>query len=284
MIIDIVLLGVALLVLVIGSYTDIKTREVPDWLNFSMIAAGIGLRGIYSLATFDWSFLLQGVIGLGIFVAVGYLMFYAGQWGGGDSKMLMGMGAVLGFDFNLDSLLIVFIINILFAGALYGLLWGIVSAVIKRRSFVREFKKIMNSRTVSIIRKIYLVCIAISFIFVIFFIDDLLIKWLSVGMLFIFYISFYAVIFIKSVENACMLKWVRPSVLTEGDWIAKEVKVKGKKIVGPKDLGISKEQIKKLKDIKVKKVLVKYGIPFVPSFLLAFVISLIWGAWWVYLF
>ncbi len=284
MIIDILLLGIALAVLLAGSYTDIRTREVPDWINFSLIAAGIGLRGIYSLATFEWSYFIHGLIGLGLFVALGYFMFYAGQWGGGDSKMLMGMGAVLGFDLAFDSLLVVFIVNILFAGALYGLAWGIVSAFVQRKAFIREFKKLMSSRTVVIIRKVYLISIAIAFIAVVFFVDDLLLKWLSVGMLFIFYISFYAVIFIKSVENSCMLRWVRPSVLTEGDWIAKEVKVKGKKIVGPKDLGISKDQIRKLKDLKVKKILVKYGIPFVPSFLLAFLISLIWGAWWAYLF
>jgi hypothetical protein len=91
--------------------------------------------------------------------------------------------------------------------------------------------------------------------------------------------TFYLWIYIKVIEKVAMLKYVTPSELTEGDWIAKEVKVNGKLICGPRDLGIEKEQIAKLKQFyrkgKVKKVLVKYGIPFVPSFLLALIATLL---------
>jgi hypothetical protein len=69
--------------------------------------------------------------------------------------------------------------------------------------------------------------------------------------------------------------------LTEGDWIVKDVIVGGKRICGPKDLGISKPQIEVLLKLKqkgkIRKILVKEGMPFVPVFLISFVISLIWG-------
>ena len=78
-----------------------------------------------------------------------------------------------------------------------------------------------------------------------------------------------------------MLKHVRPTELTEGDWIAKEIKVDGKYVTGPKDLGIEKKQIKKLialyKKRKVNKILIKEGIPFVPSFFIAFIVTLAYG-------
>ena len=78
-----------------------------------------------------------------------------------------------------------------------------------------------------------------------------------------------------------MLKYVTPDKLTEGDWIAKEVKVNGKYITGPKDLGIEKKQIRKLvslyKKKKVKKILIKEGIPFVPSFFIAYLVTLMFG-------
>ncbi|GIU69536.1 MAG: hypothetical protein KatS3mg002_0772 [Candidatus Woesearchaeota archaeon] len=48
-----------------------------------------------------------------------------------------------------------------------------------------------------------------------------------------------------------------------------------KYITGPKDLGISKEQIELLKKSKIKKVLVKEGIPFIPAFLIAFILTMI---------
>ena len=82
------------------------------------------------------------------------------------------------------------------------------------------------------------------------------------------------ILFVKAVEKACMLKRVKPSELTEGDWIAKDVIVKNKRICGPKDLGIEKAQIRQLIRLKIKSVIIKVGIPFVPSFLLAFVLTL----------
>ena len=94
-------------------------------------------------------------------------------------------------------------------------------------------------------------------------------------------ISFYMWLFVKAIEKVAMLKYVTPDKLTEGDWIAQEVKYKGKVITGPKDLGIEKKQIKKLvslyKKKKLKKILIKEGIPFVPSFLIAFIITIIYG-------
>ena len=78
-----------------------------------------------------------------------------------------------------------------------------------------------------------------------------------------------------------MLKYVEPQKLTEGDWIVKDIKINGKYITGPKDLGIAKKQINELvmlyKKGKIRKVLMKIGIPFVPSFFIAFVVTLIYG-------
>ena len=60
-----------------------------------------------------------------------------------------------------------------------------------------------------------------------------------------------------------------------------DIRINGKYICGPKDLGIEKKQIKKLmvfyREGKIKKILIKEGIPFVPSFLIAFVITLVYG-------
>jgi prepilin signal peptidase PulO-like enzyme (type II secretory pathway) len=93
---------------------------------------------------------------------------------------------------------------------------------------------------------------------------------------------FYLWIFTKVVEESSMIKEIPVGKLTEGDWILKDVVVRGKKICGPKDLGISLEQISELKKLKVKRVLVKEGLPFVPSFLVAFVITLLFENWFLY--
>ncbi|MBW2966860.1 hypothetical protein KY362_00070, partial [Candidatus Woesearchaeota archaeon] len=93
--------------------------------------------------------------------------------------------------------------------------------------------------------------------------------------------TLYLWLAVKSVENISFYKHVDPRKLTEGDWIAKDIIINRKRICGPKDLGISREQIATLAKLKkkgkVKKVLVKNGFPFVPSFLLAFIATYLWG-------
>ena len=78
-----------------------------------------------------------------------------------------------------------------------------------------------------------------------------------------------------------MYRLVEPVKLTEGDWIVNDVYVGRQYICGPKDLGIEKRQIRKLveyyKKGKVKRILIKEGIPFVPSFLIAFIITFLFG-------
>jgi hypothetical protein len=80
-----------------------------------------------------------------------------------------------------------------------------------------------------------------------------------------------------------MVKKYPVSRLTDGDWIAKEVYVgsgKSRKLVcGPGDLGITFEKIALLKRHNVKTVMVKEGIPFVPSFLIAFIMTYYLGNW-----
>ena len=78
-----------------------------------------------------------------------------------------------------------------------------------------------------------------------------------------------------------MYKQVSVEKLTEGDWIAKDVIIGKKKICGPDDLGATKQHIRQLialkRQKKISNVLIKEGIPFVPSFLIAFVLTYIFG-------
>lgn len=278
-----ILLAIAFVALAVGSYTDIKTREVPDWVNYSLIFLGIGLRLLYSAMTGEWMFLLEGAIGLGAFFSLAMFMFYAGQWGGGDSKMLMGIGALvgLGLDFDHMPVLLIFLVNLLLVGAFYGLLWSIILAVANRKKFGKAFSEI-NEKARAIRRAVMVATIIILIPAIIARGIPLKVSFLLLAL--ITMASYYMWILARAVEKSCMYRLVNPKELTEGDWIAKEIKVKGKLICGPKDLGIEKKQIRKLIRLKVDKVLVKDGIPFVPSFLIAFIITLLLGNWIRFLF
>ena len=108
---------------------------------------------------------------------------------------------------------------------------------------------------------------------------SLLLKIFISTLAIIFFLAVYAWIFMKSIEKISLLKQRSVKDLVEGDWIVKNIFVKGKRIAGPKDLGISKKQIELLKKYKIKKVLVKEGVPFVPSFLLGYIATLALGNW-----
>ena len=278
---SIIIYTICIIGLVIASITDIKTREVPDWLNFSLIAAGLGINLIFTIIMRDLRYILDSAAGFLAFFIIAVIMFYTGQWGGGDSKILMGLGALLGLDLAFRrTMLIDFIINSLIVGAIYGLFWSLVLTIKKWKTVRKEIKKTSKDKKVIASKKV-LFFVALVLIALIVIKKDIFTRFFLLGLLILSIGSFYLWIYIKAVEKSAMLKYVEPKELTEGDWIVKDVVVNKKKICGPKDLGISNEQIKKLvalyKQKKVKRILIKEGIPFVPTFLIAFIVTLIFG-------
>jgi Flp pilus assembly protein protease CpaA len=272
---ELALFSVALVILLIATYTDIKTREVPDWLNFAGIAAGIGIRLLWSLETGEWAVLGLGVLGFALLFVLGCIMYYAGQWGGGDSKLLMALGAIVGLEFSFTGALLSFILWSLLAGAAYGLCWSVALAAKNRNQFARKYRAL--SQAYKWAHAPAWLALVLGFAFAIASNDELfrilmLVVGLSVPVL------FYLALLVKAVEHCCMYREYPVGRLTEGDWIAKPVSVKGKYICGPKDLGVSAKHIAELKKLRVKSVLVKEGIPFVPSFLLGFLLTLLLGS------
>jgi prepilin signal peptidase PulO-like enzyme (type II secretory pathway) len=269
------------LALLIGSFTDLRTREVPDWVNLGLVGAGFGVNLIFSVIYWKIDFILASVIGFGVFFAIAWVMFYAGQWGGGDSKVLMGLGAMLGIDvLSKNFFLVQFLVNVVVIGALYGILWFLFLVFKNGKKFSASFrknlknKKIENTKKVIIV--IFLILLAAGFV-----VQDTFLRLAFFYLAMVLIVTFYIWVMAKSVQESCMLKYVIPKQLTEGDWIAKDIKINNKYITGPKDLGVTKRQISKLIAFynkgKIRKVQIKEGIPFVPSFFIAFVATLIYG-------
>lgn len=269
----------ALLVMLVASITDFQKREVADMINYGLFFSAIALRLLYSAITQNPLIILDGVIGFVITLTIALSMFYSGQWGGGDSKMIMGLGVLFGLNiipFNgfliFNSTLISFIINAFIAGSIFGLVWSLATAFKDWKKFIASWKK--TTKDAKTIKLIFLI-ITLLFIIASFIFKEIRILLLLVA--FLFLMTMYMYIFAKSVEKGSMVKMLPPSKVTEGDWIDKDVKYNGKYLCGPKDLGISKKQIALLKKYKINKIPVKIGIPFIPSFLLGFIITLLFG-------
>jgi len=285
-VIELIILLIGLAALIIASYTDIKTREVPDYLSASVIVAAIGLRFMHSLFNNDWWFFYHGLISFGIFIAIAMVLFYSGQWGGGDAKLLMALGIVfathptilqnyfspiLNFYFP-----IILLLNILVIGAIYSLIYGLILAGLHRKDFLHDFKKLRDKKNVKKMRySVFILSGALVIAAV--FVPDFLLKLVFVTCAFVVFLAIHLWLFAKTIESCCMVKNTPVSKLTEGDWIAEDVYHRKKKICGPKDLGIEMDQIKLLKKYRIRKVLVKKGIPFVPGMLCAVIFTLIFG-------
>ena len=109
------------------------------------------------------------------------------------------------------------------------------SALLNSRKFAKEFRKIYNKKEFIRSKRILFV-FALAFTASSFLIEDVVFRIILLFAVIIAITTFYLLVFVKAVENACMLKYVKPTELTEGDWIAKNVRVNGKYICGPKDL------------------------------------------------
>jgi len=267
MLLEIVLITLTLIVLLVASYSDIRTREVPDWLNYGFLFAALGTRFIFSIEN-NWQIILSGLLGFAICFALAHLFYYTKQWGGGDSKLLMGMGAVIGVSYplNLESFsLLWFLAALLLLGAVYGIFWMSYLAIKKRNQFLLKFKEAIKNykRT-----HLSIALISLTFLILSLFYSSL---WYFVpfplG-------TFYLFLFVNSVEKSCFLVKVKPDKLTEGDWLAESVYWRGKLLVNKKTL--DRTSLDKIKKHGIKLVTIKEGIPFVPSFLFAYIVILFW--------
>mgnify|MGYP001605685926 CR=1 FL=1 len=262
---DVLLAGIIVIVLVIASYSDLRTKEVPDWLSYGFIAAAFGLRGIYSFQE-GWQILVSGIAGFIAFYLLALLFYYTHQWGGGDSKLLMGMGAALGISYPFTEASFTslwFLLLLLFSGALYGMVWLGVLAFKRRNCLFPELRSLLGDH-----KRLH---IGIGFSSVLFIGAGFLVHYL-LFVLSMLAVLYYLLLFLVAVQSCCFVSERDTKMLTEGDWLAEDVVVHGKKLLKKKTLINS--DIEKLHSHNISSVLVKEGIPFVPSFLIAYLILL----------
>ena len=271
-----VILVVCFILLVWSSITDLRTTEVPDWLSHSTIVLGFVLNGADSWLTHSWAPLIASGIGFGVCLAFGLLTYYGGQWGGGDSKIIMALGSLLGLTFTLDTKLVWFAVYFLIAGALYGIGWTVWLAMTRKHRFIPAYKAIIHTTYAKVIRISGFVLLGVFGVFS-FFMHDAQLKIVTLILAVFFPFIAHVFLFVKAVEN-CMTREATPDKLLEGDWITKDVIVGGQSIFVAGKLGISQKKIDELKHLSKThhniSITVKDGIPFVPAFLIAFLMMI----------
>jgi len=276
---DLILITISLAALIFATVTDIKIKEVPDWLSYALMISGLSIRLMQGVLFNKYSYFLYGIIGLLSMLIIGNILYHTKQWGGGDAKLLMGIGATLATTpFYLEKSSIPFLgvvfILIMLSGAFYGIIWSLFLIHKDTKKFKEEFKKINKMHYIKLLKIVSFIIICL-FITILFFVPST-IKPIIISLLLIIICYPYIFIAIKSVESLYLYTFFSVDKLMEGDWIVNDIK-RNNKIIFYKKAAITNRDIEKLKELNIKKVLIKDGIPFVPSFLIGTVLALIIG-------
>jgi prepilin peptidase CpaA len=78
--------------LVVGTVWDLRKREIPDAIPVALLALAVASTAL-GRSTHGW---LPLLLGCGLALAIGMLLFWRGGFGGGDVKLLAALGAVVG--------------------------------------------------------------------------------------------------------------------------------------------------------------------------------------------
>ncbi len=247
-----------------ASYFDIKRREVPDTLSYIFISGSLFLLLILAIYQHSISALEFLPLSVALFFGFSYLMYWLGQWGGGDVKMMLGLG-ILFTSMNLKSnfSFIDLFMNILIFGGFYGLLATLAYGIIK----IKKLSKFLGWYDLIIVGG------AVASILFVYYYFAFPLNLLLVLLVFLLFSMRY----IYVIMDNLMYVFVPVNRLTEGDWLAEDVKKENKLIVQVKSTGLTKVDIEKLKEEKIDKVLIKIGLPFIPALLLGVIITILFA-------
>ena len=271
------LLAVATVYLLVSSYQDFRTREVDDKLSDSFIILAILIQASTLLSGNFEPFLWALAVGLGLFV-FGWIMYQTGQWGGADVKILTALA-------------------ILFANV-KGFMFKTFKRNVKKDQ--KELYKIIGAFMFALL----LISGVLYFRYIVTPLELLGLMLPLLWLLAILPLFWLLLKFTQVIEQVCFRIPAKAKTLREFDLLTESLvrvrgkilripegeKLKGKTIVDCKDPnGLTPKQIEQItKLVKEKKLkdafIIKWGLPFVPVFLIALYFTL-WagnGLFWIF--
>jgi archaeal preflagellin peptidase FlaK len=235
--------------LFIATYTDLKSRIVPNFLNFGLLFIGIFSSLIFSIL-FDFSYLFNSVSGAIIGFVFGWVLWKLGVFAGGDVKLFMALGSLNFFTPGLffSSLPYPLFVFSLFVYSLVAFLpYGLLMGFYKLKTNLSVRKIILSKLKTELKQSVFLsfVVSSLSCIFLFFYFDALLIFVLVTLILFLNFFVFieylvYSLIifsvfftFIRVLFSLGQLMTQKVSItsLEEGMIPAKTLIFKNKKVV-----------------------------------------------------
>ena len=261
--IEFIYLGVAVVGTVAASLFDVKLTptEIPDEIPHAMILFGV----ITSLLFFSEK-TINYAEELGLTAVLAFMMYKLGQWGGGDSKMLVavvslspGLSLIYGSNFSIS-----YVLNVFFVGAFYSIINVLVLACKKGL-----LKKIVRERDVAM-KSLLLFFLSFS-LFSIFNYISMTYVGIEVTRYFFMFLTYSLILsstitvsyflwrLMKRVDEKCFRKRIKVEKLKEGDVLLPSKEWKG----------LSRKEVELIKRSGRKYVWIKTGICFAPVFSLS---------------
>src|SRR5205823_839836 len=110
-----------LVVLLVATATDIRSRRIPNWLVFPFLLAGVVLSGVGH----GWRGIGSSMAGIGLAVAVTGLLWWLRGMGMGDVKLCAAVGAWIGPEQLVTALVVMAI-----TGGVMALIWAACSGAV----------------------------------------------------------------------------------------------------------------------------------------------------------
>lgn len=241
---------------------DLKTTEIPDEIPTIMAAVGVFLWFMFSLTYGTPFYLIMSLLVGTVFLAFGWVLYKAGQWGGGDAKLLAAIGYMLPVMPNSEFFSLLFFMNVFLVGAAYVIMYSVILGLLNPKSFgyfVTDIKKTWKT--------VFIVPVIISACFIV------LMLYSGMADFIFLYSIFFLVLFVmifwryaKVIEKHVFMHEVPASQLREGD-VLLEAKTWD---------GITKSEAEKLRKTR-KKFRIKEGVRFGPVFFLALITTYLLG-------
>ena len=285
-----VTLAVALLGTGLAGWQDLKTSGVEDKYPVFIGVSGILIHLINSYLTGVWSGLYHSVIVGLAFLAFGYVMYFVRQWGEADVLILGAIGFLIPAPLSLFAINMpfyyyaaVFLATVFIVGGVYSVIYSLVLAL-RTPGFAAKFSKVLNSYS-SCFLNLSVVLFVIS-VFAIRYVqdnfyalDDILLRQTVIIYVF-FVIGFFLVAFSKTIDSFVFRQEVDTSDLCDGDVLAEKIDTDdsyySKRLSGKFFVGLDMKDIEFIRKAR-KKVWIKEGIPFVPTFFFSIVFVWLFG-------
>jgi prepilin peptidase CpaA len=111
-----------LIVLGVATFTDLRSRRIPNWLVLPFLPLGIAVQGVLH----GWHGVEQSLAGAGLGIVIFGILYWKFGMGAGDVKLCAAIGAWIG-----PSQFLIAVVMIALAGGLVILIWAVSRSLLR---------------------------------------------------------------------------------------------------------------------------------------------------------